>query len=162
MTPSAPRRSKTRALSALLPTVTAKACGRRGLGDGVLLARWAEIMGPEIAACCAPEKVSYPRGARLDGSLHLRVVPERAVEIQHLAPRILDRINGFLGYRAVARLKLVQAPLAVAPAPPAPKTRALEPAERAALTGRLAAVGDPDLRAALDRLGSAVIGGDPI
>jgi len=161
MTPSAPRRSKTRALSALLPTVTAKACGRRGLGDGVLLARWAEIMGPEIAACCAPEKMSYPRGARLDGSLHLRVAPERAVEVQHMAPRILERINGFLGYRAVARLKLVQAPLDLAAPPTAPKARPLTPDESAALADRLTAVGDSDLRVALDGLGRAVIGDDP-
>ena len=43
--------------------------------------------------------------------------PASAPEIQHRAPQLLERINGFFGYGAVARLALVQGPPLRPPAP---------------------------------------------
>jgi len=71
---------------------------------------------------------------------------------------LLERINGYFGYRAVIRLALVQggAPTEESSAPP--PLRPLEPAERQALDRRLDGITDPGLRDALRRLGSAIIG----
>ena len=44
-------------------------------------------------------------------TLVLRVEGPAAIEIQHLAPVILERVNRFLGWRAVGRIALRQAPL---------------------------------------------------
>jgi hypothetical protein len=77
-----------------------------------------------------------------------------ALELQHLAPSVLERINGHFGYRAVARLKIEQG--SVAPrnvtAPPPPLTRL----EQNAVAEVTAPVADPDLRASLSRLGAAI------
>ena len=41
-----------------------------------------------------------------DGVLQVRVAGPLAVELQHLAPQVLERVNTYLGYRAVTQLKL--------------------------------------------------------
>jgi hypothetical protein len=76
-----------------------------------------------------------------------------AIEIQHLSPVILERVNRFFGWRAVGRLALRQAPLARRPEPP------VRPAPDPQAAARLAAtldVADEDLRNALARLGAAI------
>ena len=145
------------AIARTLPKVTAKVLGRRGFAEADLLSNWAGIVGRDIAAHCAPRKLSRARrGAGGDGELTLRVEAGFALELQHLEPQLLERINSHFGYRAVGRLRLLQAP---ARAPEAPKPRAAKPApaEEAALEARLADVEDAELRAALGRFGQAVL-----
>jgi hypothetical protein len=89
--------------------------------------------------------------------LRLRVASAFATEAQHLEPVLIERINAFFGYGAVARLTLVQGPALNAPVAP-PKLRPLSAVEQQALDARVAGVADPELRAALQRLGSAVAG----
>jgi hypothetical protein len=81
-----------------------------------------------------------------------------ALEVQHREPQLVERINAFFGYRAIAKLALVQAPPAPSgpPAPPAPRPLAAD--EHQALDRRLEDIEDPALREALRRLGAAVIG----
>ena len=153
---AAPRRAGLRALAVTLPKVTQRLVGKRGFAEGGLAADWPGIVGNEIASRCMPGKLSFERHAeRRDGTLTLRVEAPFATELQHLAPQVMERINGYFGYRAVARLRLKQVP----PAPRAAR-QAPPPAARvedeAALERRLDAVEDPDLRAALGRLGRAL------
>ncbi|MGH7090526.1 MAG: DUF721 domain-containing protein, partial [Stellaceae bacterium] len=124
-----------------------------------LVTEWAAIVGPDWAEKMAPERLSFPPGERRDGTLHLRVAPALALEVQHRAPLLLERINGFFGYGAVARLKLVQGPLPRASRPKRPDPPVLPAAEKAALDRRLAGIEDEELREALRRLGTAVLGG---
>jgi hypothetical protein len=67
---------------------------------------------------------------------------------------VLERINGHFGYRAVARLRIEQGavlPRKVADPPP-PLTRL----EQAHVSEAVAPVEDPELRASLTRLGTAI------
>jgi len=162
-----PRRTRhaagLRAIAGTLPQVTRRALGRRGLAEGGLVAEWPNIVGSEIAARCRPEALAPARkGRRDEGVLTLKVDPGFALEAQHLAPILLERVNGYFGYRAVDRLRLQQGPLgrgrtAKAPAA-ANRERPLDPDEEAALHSQVAAVADEDLRTALERLGRAVRG----
>jgi hypothetical protein len=126
---------------------------------GGLLARlkseWAAIVGPELAASTWPEALG--RG----GTLKLHVASAKALEIQHRAPLLVERINLFFGREAVTRLALVQGPLPL-PATAATREplRPLAAAEAARLDDQLAAIDDIELRQALDGLGRAVIGTD--
>ncbi len=116
---------------------------------------WAAAIGPELAA------VSWPEALARGGVLKLRVLSAHALDIQHRTPQVVERINAFFGREAVSRLVLVQGPLplppagiaAVAPAPPTAR-------DAAALDRQVAAVDDPELRAALAGLGRAVIGAE--
>ena len=86
--------------------------------------------------------------------LTIHVGGASALELQHSEPQVVERINDFFGYPAVARLRLIQAPPVrpVKRAAPAP-TRPLAADELAALAAAVAIVGDPELRGALARLG---------
>lgn len=146
-----------RALGVTLPKVTRRALGRRGFAEGGLLAEWPGIVGAELAAVCLPSKLRFPRaGRRAEGTLTLRVAPGHATTLQHLEPLLLERLNGYFGYRAVARLRLRQGPLTPPPAPQRARPVALTARQEAALKSRTAAIDDPSLRAALEGLGRAL------
>ena len=147
-----------RALAATLPRVAAPVLGKRGFAEAQLVAQWPAVIGEELARHMAPERISFARGERRDGTLRLRVAPGFALEAQHREPQILERINAFFGYRAVARLALTQGPLPRGPAAAARARGRLGETERQALDRRLAGIEDPGLRDALRRLGEAVIG----
>lgn len=146
-----------RALAAMVSKITRKVLKQRGFAEAGIITDWPAIVGAELALESAPEKLVYPPGERLGGVLHIRVAGALATELQHLEPLVIERINGYFGYRAVARLRLLQGPLPVEETAPAPARRRLEPGEEAALKEGLAEVPDEDLKAALERLGRAVM-----
>jgi hypothetical protein len=121
-----------------------------------LVTRWDDIVGHEIAAHSEPIKLQWPRRTDDDGeagTLVLRVEGPAAIEIQHLAALICERVNRFLGWRAVERLALRQAPLRRRQ-PRAARTE--DPAAAAPIAETLSDIKDDELKEALARLGAAV------
>ena len=148
-----------RALAALLPKLAEPAMRKRGFTEAALITRWADIVGPALAGDAVPDRLAFPRGRNSGATLHVRVAGSAAVELQHLAPQIIERINTFFGYAAVSRLALVQGPVTPPPARAEVEAPAPVPSERAAAIDREAAdIADPDLRAAVAALGRAVAG----
>ncbi|MEZ5832074.1 MAG: DciA family protein [Dongiaceae bacterium] len=149
-----PRRNGMVALSVEVPGIAKAALGSRGYAEAGLFTHWAEIAGASIAASSLPVKLSFPRGKRDDGTLTVRCGGSAALELQHLAPSVLERINGHFGYRAVARLKIEQGAVSArkVATPPPPLTR-LEQSEVSAATDPVA---DAEIRASLSRLGTAI------
>ena len=83
-----------------------------------------------------------------------------ATELQHLAPLLLEKINVYFGYTAVAELRFVSGPLPERPSPgggAAPAQRPLSAAQEAALEERLLAIPDPELREAMRQLGRRLL-----
>jgi hypothetical protein len=149
-----PRRMGMVALAAEVPAIAKQALGKRGFAEAGLFTHWAEIAGAALAASSLPIKLSFPRGGREDGTLTVRCGGPAALELQHLAPSVLERINGHFGYRAVARLKIEQGDVARAKMP-----RALPPLtslEKGEIERSVQAVENPEIRATLARLGSAI------
>jgi hypothetical protein len=141
-----------RALAEAVASIAAPLLGRRGLADGRVVAEWASIVGEPLAVRSLPEKlVRAPEGR--GGTLHVRVGSGAlALELQHLEPVVLERINTYFGYRAVERLKLVQGPLpacATTGLPPPSPT----PADEARAEALVADIDDPELRRTLAGLG---------
>ncbi len=150
------RRGGPRALAAMLPKIAKPAFGKRGFVEAGVLTDWSVIVGPVLAAETRPMRLSFPRGARTDGTLQIRVTSAFAPELQHLAPLVIERINRYFGYGAIARLTLSQGPVI---RPPRNKRRRLpdpEPATLRRLETRVAAIEDAELRAALAGLGRNV------
>jgi len=153
-----PRRSRAQPLSDLLRKTLNQAFAKQGFASTELVTRWPEIVGAEIAAHSQPEKIQWPRPFGTDlpepGILVLRVEGPMALEIQHQANVVLERVNRFFGWQAVGNLRLRQAPLlrqAQKLPPPAPNAE-----EQARIAATLSQVTDDGLRAALARLGAAV------
>jgi hypothetical protein len=152
-----PSRSPAKPLRDLLGRVIGDTFRRQGFASAELVTRWTEIAGAEIAAHSEPVKIQWPRadeaGARPPGTLILRVEGPAAIEIQHLADLVCERVNRFLGWRAVERITLRQAPLRRSSRRPIP---AADPAAAASIAASMPEVADEALRQALARLGAAV------
>ena len=89
-------------------------------------------------------------------TLILRVEGVFALELQHLAPMLVERVNAHLGWRCIGKLALRQAPLqGRPPAKPPPSPPSPAAVERA--RDLVAGIEDDALRKALVRLGSRVL-----
>ena len=141
-------------MAEMIDRLAKKPLGKRGFTESALVSGWPAIVGEMLGQNTLPLKIVFPVGERTGGTLHIRVASGAlAIELQHLQPLILQRINGHFGYGAVVRLQMVQGPL-----PPRSRRRVLvppklSPAAEQALTDQVARVSDPDLREALARLG---------
>ncbi len=149
----------TRPLAALVPGIAKKAVGKRGFIDARILNDWADIVGPDVAAHAHPDRLSFQKGKRDGGTLHIRAAGPIALELQHLEPILIDRINSHFGYRAVAGIRLHQVPLERKAATPKPKVPPppLSPKRAAALRDQLKSVEDPELRTILERIGTSIL-----
>ncbi len=156
--PGKPRRfGGSTTLTTLVRRLTQPLFGKRGLADGRVVGEWTDIVGPMLARSSIPQRIVYRRGERTDGTLHLKVAPGgMATELQHLEPLLVERINGHFGYRAVARLALVQGPLPPPPPEPVPPAPLDAEAERH-LNRLLAGIADAGVRERLNSLGRAVL-----
>ncbi len=150
-----------RGLNVALSRLTNPLVKQRGAAFGDILARWPEIVGPILSADTQPERLQYGAKDGHGATLEVAVVGAQALELQHLAPLVIERINGFFGYRVVAGLKLKQMPVRprVAAAPPPRIRRRLSPDEARQLAEMLEGVEDKNLRQALETLGRSVLGG---
>lgn len=147
-----------------LGDVLKPAARRRGFASTDLFAHWAEIVGAAHAEATRPERLSWPRrledgGEETHEPAILTVCCEgaRALLLQHDAPRILERINAHFGFPAVGRLKIVQKPVFRPAVARVPRLRALGAAEEARLAAMTDGIEDEGLKAALERLGRAVM-----
>jgi hypothetical protein len=142
----------------MLPRVAGPALRRRGFSEAKVVTDWTEIIGAELARATMPERLTFPQGPEGGGTLRIRAAGPLALELQHLEPLVIERINRYFGYRAVSRLSFVQA-VALPGRPPAkekPQPRLTE-AEAARLTDTVAGIEDKSLKEALERLGKSVL-----
>lgn len=148
-----PRGGEARQIADLMPAIGRTAFRRFGFVQSSVVTRWPEIVGAEHARHCAPEAIRFPPGEKAQGVLELVVSAGHAPIIQHVVPEIMERVNRFFGYNAVARVKLrqgqVQAPQGKSPPRTAPPSLKPVPLE---LGDSLRDVGDPELRAVLESL----------
>lgn len=130
-----------------------------------LIGSWDEIAGSDFADCTRPEKISWPRrnsemtgesGGVEPGVLTIACEGARALFLTHAQGELIQRINGFFGYPAIRQIRIVQKPV-VSQHKYRRKPRALTPSENARLQTMTGMIDNENLKAALDRLGRAVI-----
>ncbi len=156
------------AIGAFVPGVTRAAFSAHGFPSASVLSDWPDIVGAEFADITSPERLVWPRGPepspedeggaksraqhrRAGATLVLRVDGPRSLEIQHIAPQLLERINIYFGYRAVSHLRIVQGPVhreTPDKTPPDTPVREAVPLDRA--------IEADGLRAALSRLAANI------
>lgn len=162
-----PRRHSTtrgfKRTASVLSAQIRKAGESRGFAVSRLLTHWAEIAGPDLAAIAQPVKVGYGRGG-FGATLTVLTSGSNAPLVEMQKEKLRERVNAAYGYNAISRVHITQtAPTGFAEAqstfaakpaaaPPAPDPKALRLASDTARD-----VGNDDLRAALERLGSNVL-----
>lgn len=135
---------------------------RAGISVG-LIQSWEEIVGPRLADRTRPEKIVWPR--RLDDDdpfepamLVIACEGAAALHIQHETNEIVSRVNAFLGFSAIGRIRIVQKPVSVGSDKTRPRLRPLSELEKKRVAGAVAKIEDDGLRAALERLGATILG----
>ena len=151
-----------RAIGDMTTRLAKRGLGSRGFTEAALVTEWPNIVGALLGGGSLPLKIAFPPGDRVGGTLSLRVASGGlAMEFQHLEPQILQKVNAFFGYGAVARLAITQGPVprrtpprAATPPPPP-----LDGAAAADMQRRLAGIADDDLRTTLEALGRRLAAG---
>jgi len=154
-----PRANRSRSVAELLPAIGGAAFKRFGFVQSSIVSRWPEIVGERFAKASAPESIKFPHGQRQDGTLTVTVRGAHAPMMQHVAPELVERVNRFFGYAAIARIQIRQGDIArtvpiaarVRPAPAPPE-----------LGDGLKAIVDPELRAVLESLAAGVAAERPL
>jgi hypothetical protein len=153
------RSLRAKSVGEFVPALMRPAFEKYGFPAAAILTDWAAIAGKDLAAFTAPERLKWPRRASAEAgeaeqsgaTLILRVDGPRALEVEHLRPRLIERINACFGYRAVADIRVLQAPI----------RRRKAPEKRIALPSPAAAeacaqVGDERLKQALAKIASGI------
>ena len=146
-----------RSLADLIPGLLDPLFQKRAGLSTALLASWPDIVGQRFADTTCPVKVAWSRRADPDdpfapATLVVQADPAAALAIQHETPAIVARVNGFFGYPAIDRIRVVQRVMDARAVPhrvrpgPAPELH----------NAALEAVPDDGLRAALARLGGSI------
>lgn len=141
-----------RPLGALVPALTRPAFRRVSPAAAQVMADWSDIVGPALAAVTTPHRMT-------SGQLTIACSGPIAMELQHLANELIDRINTHLGSQTVKRLRFVQTlppprqPAVCAPAPPSA-------AQRRQAEAAVSQLPPGGLRDALAALGAAVLRAD--
>jgi hypothetical protein len=136
-------------LGSLIPAVTRPAFRKRSPAGAALLADWPQVVGPALAAVTSPLRLAA-------GTLTIACTGPVAMELQHLAPELIARINGHAGRVAVERLRFVQQAAGGAVRGPGPRPAPRDAALPQPVAARLEALPPGELREALEKLGRGV------
>jgi hypothetical protein len=111
-----------RTVGAFIPKVVAPAFEKFGFHTAEIMTSWETIVGVDLARMTRPEAIKWPRGAKTriasdeDGGraagamLVIACDPAFALEVSYRTQDIIDRINRYFGYRAIAQMRVVQTP----------------------------------------------------
>ena len=151
-----PRGGEARAVSDLMPEIGRAAFRRFGFVQSSVVSRWDEIVGARYAAVSAPESIRFPVGKKAEGTLELVVEGAHAPMMQHVVPEIIERVNRFFGYAAVARIKVRQGVVAKTAAARKPATPPMLKPVPMELGNSLREIADPELFAVLESLAKSL------
>ncbi len=78
-----------------------------GFINSDILADWEKIAGEDLASKISPVKLSFPMGQRSNGTLYVKIKnASNSTVIQYQFPTVIDRVNTYFGYKAVATVKI--------------------------------------------------------
>lgn len=150
-----------RAIADLMPRIGGAAFRRFGFVQSSIVTRWAEIVGPRIAKISEPESIRFPAAKKSGGTLSLTVASGHQPIVQHMVPEIMERVNRFFGYEAVAKLAIRAGEVAQREPERRPPPANLRPIP-ADLGDSVRDIGDPELRAVLEAMAQGLANTAPV
>ena len=153
--------ARVKPLAELIEGCIGPAFAAQGFASTDILAAWPDIVGERLARFSRPARIEWPRRRRTSaeapesGTLVVQVESVFAIELQHLAPVVIQRINAHYGWACIGRIVMKQD--RIGRAGRAPRSPGVDPARRGEGASAVARIEDPGLRDALDRLGIAVV-----
>lgn len=84
---------------------------KRGFTERRLISNWEEVVGKVLSSQCLPIQITYPTSENRQGNLHVGVLHAYATELQHQVSILLEKVNRFLGYEAIAGIRFHPLPI---------------------------------------------------
>ena len=137
---------------------------KRANVDLSLALAWQQVAGEKLSGRTQPLHIQWPQRLSPDdafkpGTLVVAAEGSVALDLQYTSGELVERINRFFGYPAVARIKIEQKPVMRF----REKRKRVEPVlsegEKAGLEASLNGIEDEGLRDTLFRLGANVLAG---
>lgn len=151
------RRFKAAQASSVARSLISPAMRAKGFAQAEIVARWAHIVGPELAAATVPLRMIFPRGERMGAKLVIRSESAFAPLLAHKSERVIEMVNSFFGYGAVSKLEVKQGPLPKETRKPQLEKKPLASADQAKLGSLIGSESDSPLKEALKSLGELVL-----
>ena len=141
--------SAPRSLTHTIRTVMKPAFRHRSFTEASILLDWHKIMNQELAQCCYPERLIFPRGKRDGGVLIVAVDSSSSLLIQHSTELLINWINSYFGYQAVNAIKLNHTLIPKPKVEQKPKAKPLSTVENMSCSQEFDDVKDSELKQAL-------------
>lgn len=139
-------------------SLTKKACTKHDGFLASLLLDWPLIVGHELGAKAQPQKISFPHQQNKGGTITLAVGSgSDSMMVYHMHLFILDKVNTFLGYKALDQVRVVQTKnMATKKLAPKIQPLPLSIEEQRDIETFTSSISDPSLKEALQRLGESL------
>ncbi len=149
-----------KAASGLINKILDPVLAKRAGVSTALINAWPEIVGEDLAATSMPIKVQWKRRVSEDdefepGTLQVASEGMAALHIQHQTGQIIERVNSFMGYKAIARIRLMQKP--VQSKKPKKRQRPMTAGQKRKVEKLTDAIDHDELKASMKRFGESVM-----
>ena len=96
-------------ISGVLMPLAQKLVGKKAFAEADVICNWTNIAGSEVAAYSKPIKIDFKKDERTGGTLFVETYSGAfALELQVKSKLLIDKVNVFFGYHAVANIRIVQ------------------------------------------------------
>jgi len=97
-----------KSLLEITENIVEKNISRLGSIQNHIFFNWAHIAG-QYADITIPYKIKFGRKKNIDGQITIKVQNGFGLEVQYAIPLLLDQINARFGFKAISRIKIIQA-----------------------------------------------------
>ena len=97
-----------KSLLKITENIVEKSLSRFGSIQNHIFLNWAHIAG-QYADITIPYKIKFDRKKNIDGQITIKVQNGFGLEVQYAIPLLLDQINARFGFKAISKIKIIQA-----------------------------------------------------
>ena len=97
-----------KSLLKITENIVEKNLSRFGSIQNHIFFNWAHIAG-QYADITIPHKIKFGRKKNIDGQITIKVQNGFGLEVQYAIPLLLDQINARFGFKAISKIKIIQA-----------------------------------------------------
>ena len=97
-----------KSLLKITENIIEKNLSRLGSIQNHIFFNWVHIAG-QYANITIPHKIKFGRKKNIDGQITIKVQNGFGVEVQYAIPILLDQINARFGFKAISKIKIIQA-----------------------------------------------------
>ena len=97
-----------KSLLKITENIVEKNLNRLGSIQNHIFFNWVHIAG-QYADITIPYKIKFGRKKNIDGQITIKVQNGFGLEVQYAIPLLLDQINARFGFKAISKIKIIQA-----------------------------------------------------